>query len=37
VVSPLIALITDQVEKMRERGVAVGALDSTLTVQAEAR
>jgi ATP-dependent DNA helicase RecQ len=33
VVSPLIALITDQVEKMRERGVAVARVDSTLTVR----
>src|SRR5262249_40045117 len=33
VVSPLIALITDQVEKMRQKGVAVGRVDSTLTVR----
>src|SRR5262249_60556933 len=33
VVSPLIALITDQVEKMREKGVAVARVDSTLTVK----
>jgi len=32
-VSPLIALIPDQVEKMRSRGVAVARLDSTLTVK----
>jgi ATP-dependent DNA helicase RecQ len=33
VVSPLIALITDQVEKMREKGVRVARIDSTLTVK----
>ena len=31
VVSPLIALIKDQVDKMREKGVAVVQIDSTLT------
>src|SRR4030095_12474246 len=31
VVSPLIALIKDQVDKMREKGVAVCQIDSTLT------
>jgi ATP-dependent DNA helicase RecQ len=33
VVSPLIALITDQVEKMRSKGAAVARIDSTLTVK----
>ena len=33
VVSPLIALIRDQVGKMRDRGVAVAYIDSTLTVK----
>jgi ATP-dependent DNA helicase RecQ len=33
VVSPLIALITDQVEKMKAKGVAVARVDSTLTVR----
>jgi ATP-dependent DNA helicase RecQ len=33
VVSPLIALITDQVQKMRDKGVAVVRVDSTLTTK----
>ncbi|MBI4509355.1 MAG: RecQ family ATP-dependent DNA helicase [Deltaproteobacteria bacterium] len=33
VVSPLIALIRDQVEKMRDKGVAVARFDSTLTTK----
>ncbi len=33
VVSPLIALIKDQIDKMREKGVTVCRIDSTLTIR----
>ena len=33
VVSPLIALIKDQIDKMKQRGVAVCRIDSTLTIR----
>ncbi len=33
VVSPLLALITDQVKKMQDKGVAIARVDSTLTVK----
>ena len=33
VVSPLIALIKDQIDKMKQRGVAVCRVDSTLTIK----